>query len=473
LDYARDHNIHVLCYPAHSTHVYQGLDVVVFSPLKHSWTEERDNFEGSTRQRITKQNFVSIYGRAHRKVLTPELVRMAFEKTGIWPYNPNVVTKEMMAPSLETSSQGHLPLFQPSPVRAVSSMMRQYQKLHRNFQEASPLTPSPTPASSITLLHQTHNSDEPFTGTVPSNSNAMPRRLETDHVRRPQWYAATREVMQDLDSPGAGPSNSDTMPPHFETNRICQPQWHTVAREAMEDLESTSASFLTSNTPLTSSQRLPEYRPSTLTPTRKRKHVLLEETPQNEREHAYQSALQDAYSRLALQKKALFGMQSTTVLHSMYCDNVSEQLAAQEDKQKKRKTGQLNGDGLPRLLTGDEFHKQVVEHEAAAEEEKVERENRRKLKEAQSGVMAAWKEADNTRKQRNKDQRSTYHEELRLWEVERNLAKQEKRRTGWAKPKLGKLEAPAPRLVVESGDGDGEDEEDDGNGESDGGDGEE
>jgi hypothetical protein len=115
----------------------------------------------------------------------------------------------------------------------------------------------------------------------------------------------------------------------------------------------------------------------------------------------------------------------------------------------------------------------VVEHEAAAEEEKVERENRRKLKEAQSGVMAAWKEADNARKQRNKDQRSTYHEELRLWEVERNLAKQEKRRTRWAKPKLGKLEAPAPRLVVESGDGDGEDEEDDGNGESDGGDGEE
>ncbi|KAF9223588.1 hypothetical protein BS17DRAFT_831417 [Gyrodon lividus] len=149
----------------------------------------------------------------------------------------------------------------------------------------------------------------------------------------------------------------------------------------------------------------------------------------------------------------------------MYCDCLSEQLAAQEDKQKKKK-GQLNGDGLPRLLTGNEFHKQVVDHEMAAEEEK-------KLKEAQSGVTAAWREADEACKQCNKDQRGIYCEELCLWEVERNLAKQEKRRIGWAKPKLGKLEAPAPRLMVESGEGEGEDEEDNGNNGSDGRDGEE
>lgn len=34
LDYARWHNIHVLCYPSHGMHVFQGLDVVVFSVLK-------------------------------------------------------------------------------------------------------------------------------------------------------------------------------------------------------------------------------------------------------------------------------------------------------------------------------------------------------------------------------------------------------------------------------------------------------
>lgn len=34
LRYARENNIAVLCYPAHTTHVYQGLDVAVFGALK-------------------------------------------------------------------------------------------------------------------------------------------------------------------------------------------------------------------------------------------------------------------------------------------------------------------------------------------------------------------------------------------------------------------------------------------------------
>lgn len=121
LNYAREHNIQILCYPSHATHVYQGLDVVIFSPLKRRWSEERQAFEGSKRQRVSKRNFVTIYGRAHRHVLTQDLVRTAFKKTGVWPFNANLVTKQMMAPSLETSSQGHLPLPQPSPVRAIAS----------------------------------------------------------------------------------------------------------------------------------------------------------------------------------------------------------------------------------------------------------------------------------------------------------------------------------------------------------------
>jgi hypothetical protein len=41
LEYARTHQpILVLCYPSHATHVYQGLDVVVFSILKRYLSEE-------------------------------------------------------------------------------------------------------------------------------------------------------------------------------------------------------------------------------------------------------------------------------------------------------------------------------------------------------------------------------------------------------------------------------------------------
>ncbi|KIY60695.1 CENP-B protein, partial [Cylindrobasidium torrendii FP15055 ss-10] len=45
LRHAREHRIEVVCYPSHSTHVYQGLDVVIFSQLKTCWSRARDEYE--------------------------------------------------------------------------------------------------------------------------------------------------------------------------------------------------------------------------------------------------------------------------------------------------------------------------------------------------------------------------------------------------------------------------------------------
>lgn len=101
-------NIYVLCYTAHTTCIYQGLDVVVFRSIKYYWTQKRDNYEQTTRQKIDKTNFISVYSKTHQKALTPETIHASFIKTGVWPFNPNIVTKDMMAPSLVISSVGHL-----------------------------------------------------------------------------------------------------------------------------------------------------------------------------------------------------------------------------------------------------------------------------------------------------------------------------------------------------------------------------
>ncbi|KAF9227985.1 DDE-domain-containing protein, partial [Gyrodon lividus] len=126
LEYARNNDIHVLCYPAHTTHIYQALDVVIYGPLKHYWTQEHDQYKSTTRRAINKGNFVSVYTRAHLRALTLDNIHAAFKKMGAWPFNPNAVTKEMMAPSLETLSIGQLPLPQPSPVHAISATIHQY-----------------------------------------------------------------------------------------------------------------------------------------------------------------------------------------------------------------------------------------------------------------------------------------------------------------------------------------------------------
>ncbi|KDQ23014.1 hypothetical protein PLEOSDRAFT_1022730, partial [Pleurotus ostreatus PC15] len=117
LQFARKHHIHVLCYPAHGTHIYQGLDVVIFGPLKTYWTEEKAKFKRETGLSITKEHFLGVYGHAHLRALTPGNIKAAFKKTGIIPFDCSVVTEEMMAPSLESSYRGHLPVPPSTPVR--------------------------------------------------------------------------------------------------------------------------------------------------------------------------------------------------------------------------------------------------------------------------------------------------------------------------------------------------------------------
>ena len=78
LEYARTHQILVACYPAHTTHVLQGLNVAVFATVKHVLSEERNKFEQETGQEINKKNFLAIYGAAHRRALTEETIKSAF-----------------------------------------------------------------------------------------------------------------------------------------------------------------------------------------------------------------------------------------------------------------------------------------------------------------------------------------------------------------------------------------------------------
>jgi len=142
LEYARDNHIVVLCYPSHSTHVYQGLDVVVFSILKHTWSDERDRFEARG-PAVTKLNFLAVYAKAYARTFTESNIRAAFAKTGVVPYNPSVITMEMMAPSLETLTTSLLPLGLASPVWEVVDLISHHNARKRKHQEMANLEEGP------------------------------------------------------------------------------------------------------------------------------------------------------------------------------------------------------------------------------------------------------------------------------------------------------------------------------------------
>ncbi|KAF9033386.1 hypothetical protein BJ165DRAFT_1604721 [Panaeolus papilionaceus] len=115
--------IKVPCYMPHATHVYQGLDVVCFSPVKKWYGKKRDALLRDSGQHITKENFLMVYGEVHLEVLTPELIKEAFRKTGIVPFDRSVITKEKLAPSKESSYQVITPVIPPTPVCVVSEYL--------------------------------------------------------------------------------------------------------------------------------------------------------------------------------------------------------------------------------------------------------------------------------------------------------------------------------------------------------------
>lgn len=184
-----------------------------------------------------------------------------------------------------------------------------------------------------------------------------------------------------------------------------------------------------------------------VSPQKRRYEALLEEDPLTSLEDRLQKVLAKSKGRDTSRKTMMVGMQAATVLQNVYVGRVQERLQAQDGKTKQKKR-KLLGDGLLRLMDGEEFYSQVKDTEAAQEIERVEKSARKAEKERYDAQMDAWKAKEEARKQRVTVQRQQYHDALAEWERERAVAKQEHRRSGLVKPLLGKIE-PAllkPRL---------------------------
>lgn len=66
--------------------------------------------EWDKKSAVTKSNFLAVYARAHMRALTPENILAAFRKMRVVSLNPDMVTVQMMAPSLEIARSSTLPL---------------------------------------------------------------------------------------------------------------------------------------------------------------------------------------------------------------------------------------------------------------------------------------------------------------------------------------------------------------------------
>lgn len=111
----------VALYP-NSTHLLQPMDVAVFRTLKTGWKEQvvswRMENQGDT---LKKHNFVPLLDKAIKERVTPKILENGFRKTGLFPWNPEVV-KELFPQVDRSTSNVNTPSKKNKSLLSVSCL---------------------------------------------------------------------------------------------------------------------------------------------------------------------------------------------------------------------------------------------------------------------------------------------------------------------------------------------------------------
>jgi hypothetical protein len=82
--------------PAHTTHLLQPLDVVVFQPLKHWHAEAVKEAMAHGDETFTKVEFLNAFNSFRKKAFKKFIILSAWKAVGLFPYNPFVVLRKLI-----------------------------------------------------------------------------------------------------------------------------------------------------------------------------------------------------------------------------------------------------------------------------------------------------------------------------------------------------------------------------------------
>ncbi|KAG1786740.1 uncharacterized protein HD556DRAFT_1247864 [Suillus plorans] len=189
----------------------------------------------------------------------------------------------------------------------------------------------------------------------------------------------------------------------------------------VQQLNRASLSDVASTSPATSETRLNH---AIISPIKQKRGGALNIQPRTHNEVLLLAALHEAESANAALKRRVIELQATNILNQLYCSQLRGQLANKEaKKQSKKKNGKLMSDGLPQLLSSDEFYERVVNHEKEQKRVADDKKTRREERERRSEALAIWKRLEDARKRENNEQRTRYREAVEIWNEEKSKAK--------------------------------------------------
>ncbi|KAK1914934.1 hypothetical protein P3342_011862 [Pyrenophora teres f. teres] len=94
-------NITLCRIPSHTSHKLQPCDIGVFGPLKTAYREQVEKLYCGGANTVGKQHFTSLYSRAREQALAARNIQAGWSKTGLYPFNPHKVLKDIQKPLAE------------------------------------------------------------------------------------------------------------------------------------------------------------------------------------------------------------------------------------------------------------------------------------------------------------------------------------------------------------------------------------
>ena len=100
IELASANNVHLLCLPAHTTHILQPLDVGVFKSFKSNFSKACSKYLSKHPGRVvTNDKLALLVAEAWPSSFTAVNIMSGFKKSGVYPLNPGEVTDRQLAPS--------------------------------------------------------------------------------------------------------------------------------------------------------------------------------------------------------------------------------------------------------------------------------------------------------------------------------------------------------------------------------------
>jgi hypothetical protein len=95
VEFCEQHAIVPLVLPPHMSHLMQPLDVAIFQPFKHWHSEAVDYATRSGCIDFNKTEFLAAFEGFRQRTMKPDTIRAGFAKTGLYPFNPNIVLSSL------------------------------------------------------------------------------------------------------------------------------------------------------------------------------------------------------------------------------------------------------------------------------------------------------------------------------------------------------------------------------------------